>query len=245
MKISVCMATRNGGEYIREQLESILVQLESNDELVISDDSSSDDTLDIIRGFNDKRIRIYEGNTFLNPIFNFENAIKNASGDVIVLSDQDDVWLEGRIGLIRKKFEDVKGEIYALVTDGYILKESGEIDSLSIFEKKGSCSGLLRNIYDNCYVGCCMAFSRELLGIALPFPKKIPMHDMWLGLLSEIFGHTDFIDVKTIKYRRHKSNITSLVFSLDVFAQIKRRFFLVFCILGRVARKTLFSGKRI
>ncbi len=91
MKISVCLASYNGEKYIAEQLESILKQLGERDELIISDDSSTDQTLAIIDRFHDRRLRVFPGNSFYNPIFNFENALKQATGEVIALSDQDDV----------------------------------------------------------------------------------------------------------------------------------------------------------
>ena len=82
--ISVCMATRNGEEYLQDQLDSILQQLGHDDELVISDDSSNDGTVDLVKSFADPRIRLLPDNTFYNPIYNFENAIKHAEGDILI-----------------------------------------------------------------------------------------------------------------------------------------------------------------
>ncbi len=93
-KISVCMATHNGGRYLRQQLESILRQLGPDDEVVISDDSSTDNTLAIINCFADPRICTLTNNTFSSPIFNFENALKHATGEIIVLSDQAHAGLQ-------------------------------------------------------------------------------------------------------------------------------------------------------
>lgn len=90
--ISVCMPTYNGEKFIRIQLESILSQLGNDDEIVISDDSSTDKTVEITKSFNDSRIHLLENNTFHSPIYNLENALKNAKGDFIFLSDQDDEW---------------------------------------------------------------------------------------------------------------------------------------------------------
>lgn len=77
--ISVCIATYNGEHYISEQIQSILVQLSINDEIVISDDCSTDNTLDIIKSFNDDRIKIFTGIKHKSLSFNFENALKNAA----------------------------------------------------------------------------------------------------------------------------------------------------------------------
>jgi glycosyltransferase involved in cell wall biosynthesis len=232
-KISVCMATRNGEKYIKKQLDSILAQLTQEDEVVISDDSSSDSTIAIIKGFLDHRIRLYEGNAFFSPIFNLENALKHASGEIIVLSDQDDIWLDNKMSVIRREFSRVHSGIRLIVLDGHIVDEHEKIMHESIFARINSGQGLIKNIYDNTYMGCCMAFSRDLLKIALPFPRTIPMHDMWLGLLAELFGTVEFVREKTIEYRRHEASVTDLHRRLDVVKQIMRRYHLVTALLGR------------
>ena len=231
--ISVCMATHNGEKYIKRQLESILAQLSQEDEIVISDDSSSDKTVALIKGFSDRRIRLYENNTFFSPIFNSENALAKASGEIIVLSDQDDVWLDNKIAVIRQELAGVHGGIKLIVLDGQIVDENETILHDSIFAHINSGKGLLKNIYDNSYMGCCMAFSRELLTIALPFPGDIPMHDIWLGLIAELFGTVEFVSEKTIRYRRHGGTATDLRRRLDVTRQISRRYRLVTSLLVR------------
>jgi len=98
-RISVCMATYNGEKYIYDQLQSILTQLSENDEVIISDNYSSDKTIEIIELFNDPRIKIY----FLKKgksIKNFENALLHASRDYIFLADQDDIWLPGKVQIM-------------------------------------------------------------------------------------------------------------------------------------------------
>jgi glycosyltransferase involved in cell wall biosynthesis len=233
VKISVCMTTYNGEKFIRRQLETILVQLAQNDEVIISDDSSVDRTVDIIKEFKDQRIRLYEHNLFYSPIYNLENALKKSSGEIIVLSDQDDVWMDNKITVVRRELSDVNNGIKLIVIDGQIVDEHEIVIHDSIFERINSGKGLLKNIYDNTYMGCCMAFSRDLLEVTLPFPKNIPMHDMWLGLLAELFGTVKFIQEKTIKYRRHEASVTNLHRRLDVVRQIVRRYHLVASLLIR------------
>lgn len=112
MKVSICMATYNGGEYIREQIDSILHQVfrENKDfelEIVVSDDASTDDTINILRSYNDSRIKIFYNHSpkkkykYLNAsracMRNFENAIRHSTGDYIFLCDQDDVWYPNKI----------------------------------------------------------------------------------------------------------------------------------------------------
>ena len=95
--LTVCIATYNGEKYIRQQLNSVLIQLGENDEVIISDDSSSDATVEIVRSFNDSRIKLLVDNKFSSPVRNFENALKYATGDYIFLCDQDDIWLPDKV----------------------------------------------------------------------------------------------------------------------------------------------------
>ena len=95
--ISVCIATYNGEKYIREQLDSILVQLGPDDEIVVCDDRSSDRTLELIEGYRDSRIHVHRNEKNLGHVRNFEKAISLSRGDYLFLSDQDDVWLPGRV----------------------------------------------------------------------------------------------------------------------------------------------------
>lgn len=241
-KLSVCMATRNGGKYIKRQLESILAQLAPDDEVIISDDSSTDDTVSIIRSFSDPRVHLFENNTFFSPVFNIENALRKASGGIIVLSDQDDVWLENKTAVIRREFSAKREGLKLIMLDGYIVDESESVIRDSVFAHNRSGKGLFKNIYDNTYMGCCMAFSRDLLKIALPFPKHIPMHDMWLGILAELFGEVFFVSERTILYRKHASSVTKLHLQWDIPVQIMRRYHLVTSLLGR-SLYAVFRGK--
>ena len=233
--ISVCMATHNGARYIREQLASILPQMATDDELVISDDTSTDGTVAIIRGFADPRIRLYEHNTFYSPIFNFEHALARATGDILVLADQDDIWLDDKLEVVRQRFAKQPHRFYLLALDGYVVDADGNVTDDSLFRRLNAGPGFFKNIVDNRYLGCCLAFSRELLEAALPFPRRIPMHDMWLGQLCELVGKTEFVPVKTIKYRKHGAGLTEFRIRFRPWTQIKRRWFLTYYLLKRAA----------
>lgn len=232
-RISVCLASYNGGKYIRQQLESILGQLSADDEVVVSDDSSTDNTLEVVREFGDHRIRVLSGNTFYSPTYNFENALRHATGDIIVLSDQDDLWLENRVALIREKFATPPHRCYLLVTDGIVVDEHDQVLHDSIFKVIGAGSGLVKNLWNNRYMGCCMAFTRELLEAAIPFPRNLPMHDMWLGQLCEWVGVTEFLPVPAIRYRKHASSQTEFKIRLRPWLQISRRWLLLTNLMKR------------
>lgn len=245
LRVSVCMATFNGERYVAQQVESILPQLGSDDELVVSDDSSCDATLEIIRSFQDSRVRLLPNNRFASPIFNFENALRAASKDILVLSDQDDVWLPNKITLIRERFARRRPDAFAVVLDGVVTDSEGHELWPSLFQKMGSGPGILKNIYDNTFLGCCMAFSREALELALPFPRRIPMHDMWIGLVASAFGQVEFIPEKTILYRKHAHSLTDFRREFRPLTQIQRRFFLSASLALRVfSRRSAFGGGR-
>lgn len=238
MKVSVCMATRNGEKYISTQLGSILRQLLPDDEVIISDDSSTDGTVEILSAFSDPRIKLFKDNTFYNPRSNFENALRHSSGDILILSDQDDIWLDNKVAVVRELFQRSGSPVHLVVLDAHLIDASGAVVEESIFRKINAGKGVLKNIYDNTYLGCCMAFSRPLLEIALPFPQRIPMHDMWLGILAELFGTVEFVEVKTMHYRRHPASMTEFRLQFKPVTQIKRRLFLCFHLALRyLARK--------
>jgi glycosyltransferase involved in cell wall biosynthesis len=199
------MGVYNGERFIAEQIASILPQLDKDDELVISDNLSTDKTREIVNNFGNSKIKLVTNPTFTDLIFNFENALKHALGDVILLADCDDVWLP-------KKVETMKSllETYDLVvSDCVIVDAEQNILHESFFKSANVRKGVVRNIIRNSYVGCCMAFRRELLDVALPFPKNIPMHDIWLASLAELFGQTYFCDKRLMNYRRHGNNLSS------------------------------------
>lgn len=202
MKISVCIATYNGAGFIKAQLNSIIPQLSSSDEIIISDDSSTDDTLAVIRKLNDPRIKIYPDQKFRNAVFNFENAIKLATGDIIFLSDQDDIWTNDKVKTMLKYFPAYD----LVVSDCYITDGNLNIIEDSMFRLNRSAPGIIRNSIKNAYLGCTMAFDRKVLKYALPFPSDIPMHDIWLGFIANSFAKVKFIPEKLVYYRRHGGN---------------------------------------
>ncbi|ASU33653.1 glycosyltransferase family 2 protein [Mucilaginibacter xinganensis] len=206
MNISVCIATYNGEKYIREQLESIIPQLPENGEIIISDDSSTDKTLEIIESINDNRIKVFSNQKFRSPIFNFENAIIQAQGKYIFLADQDDKWFGNKIEVMLNALKDHD----LVVSNAMIGDESLNIIKDSYFAWRNSRTGFLKNLFKNSYLGCCIAFDRKLIDVALPFPENIPMHDMWIGMVAEMYFKPIFIPNKLMIYRRHGNNVTPL-----------------------------------
>lgn len=198
--ISVCIATYNGARYIGEQLASILKQLSAEDEVVVSDDGSTDGTIDIVRSLNDHRIRIVDGPRRHSPTLNFEWALRNAKGEYIFLADQDDVWLEGKVTRCVEELQMCDCVVSdARVTDCLLNTTSESLFQL-MHVRRGRLSNLL---WRNGYTGCCMAFKREVLSKALPFPTDIPMHDIWIGNVAAFCGRLHFINDRLLLFRRH------------------------------------------
>jgi glycosyltransferase involved in cell wall biosynthesis len=216
------MASLNGAKYIAEQIDSILLQLGSGDELVISDDGSTDGTIDTIKSYQDSRIRLIQNNFSGGVAKNFETSLKVSKGDFIFLADQDDVWEATKIEvmLLQLKYYDL------VISDCLMVDHALKIKSESFFSVNNSGSGLIRNIFRNSYMGCCMAFNRKLLNRALPFPKDIPMHDFWIGLVGEMYFKVYFTPEVLVYHRRHSSNASSTgeISSLSFGQKISNRY---------------------
>ncbi len=204
-EISVAMAACNGEAYLPEQMESILSQLGENDEVVVSVDPSQDRTFEILFEYaaKDPRVRVLEG-PGQGVIRNVENALQNCGGQMIFLADQDDVWMPDKVEKVSR----------ALAHSTLVLHDAQIVDaglmeiSPSFMNWRKSRKGVLANIRKNSYIGCCMAFRRELMQHILPFPENLPMHDQWIGLMAEKHETVRLLHVPLIQYRRHDSNAT-------------------------------------
>jgi glycosyltransferase involved in cell wall biosynthesis len=204
---SICMATFNGEKFIHKQIKSILTNMKEEDELIVSDDNSKDSTLDIIKSFDDSRIKLFL-NSKAGVINNFQNAIQRASGKIIFLSDQDDVWMDNKRDVIFNHLKNSSSA--ACLTDCNLIDGNDSIIAESFYPIKKSGPGFFKNIYRNTFLGCAMAFKKEVLMAALPFPEKIYMHDEWIGLIASLCGNVDFLPDKCFSYRRHGNNVSSM-----------------------------------
>ena len=208
--ISVCVATYNGERFIAEQLRSILSQLGAEDEVIVSDDESTDKTLQVVESLGDKRIRVLHSTAHYFK-WNFHNALQAAKGDIIFLSDQDDVWLPEKVAKCMKALEDAD----LVIHDSRVVDNEMNVIQPSFFRFYGSGPGLVKNSLNNTYFGSCMAFRRNVLEAALPFPKSNEIgHDIWLGLVAEMTGKVCFLDEPLLLYRRHDLSRTNLTQSL-------------------------------
>lgn len=204
--VSVCMATYNGAEYIQEQLQSILSQIGPEDEIVISDDGSTDATLEVIKSIGSPCIRIVQGPRMKSPSKNFENALDQAKGDIIFLCDQDDVWQPNKVAVMLQALKTAA----CVVSDCRVVDAQLNVMDPSFYQVVRKHEGRWYNLLvRNCYLGCCMAMRREVLDKALPFPKTVPMHDIWLGNVAAFYYSLRFIPDNLMVYRRHGKNAST------------------------------------
>jgi len=205
MRKSVCMATYNGAKYIEEQLNSILPQLLSDDEIIISDDYSSDNTLEIISNIADSRIKVFKNELGKGYTNNFINAINKSNNELIFLSDQDDVWMNNKVELCLKYIYDGADMV---ISDSTIVNQDLEIIDFSFFKARGSKEGLFQNIKKAGYLGCNIAFKRTVVNKIFPYPSYINMipYDLWIGICGMCFYKVKWLDTPLIYYRRHGEN---------------------------------------
>ncbi|MBT3385104.1 MAG: glycosyltransferase family 2 protein [Prolixibacteraceae bacterium] len=231
ISFSVCIPTYNGVKYIHKQLESILAQLSKNDEIIISDDHSTDDTIQIIEAFNDDRIRIIKNKKEQGVVNNMENALNHAKGDYIFMADQDDIWYKDKIAEMLPFLEKYD----LVISDATVIDKNDTLMHPSFFVVNKSSRGLLRNWYRNSFLGCCMAFNRKVLNYVIPFPTGIAMHDIWIGLNIALRGDYYFLQKPLIHYRRHENNASPghEKSGFTIWYMITYRLFMMFHVVKR------------
>mgnify|MGYP001319271752 FL=1 len=239
MMISVCIATYNGAQYVEQQILSILDQLSIKDEIIIVDDCSTDRTLGIIKTINDSRIKIHENKYNLGVATTFGRAMSLAKGDIIFTADQDDLWYDNKVQSIVNLFNMDK-LVTLIITDTKIIDGDNIVVTESYFKKRGGFKvGFISNMIKNKYLGCTMAFKPEMRKYILPFPNKIPSHDMWIGLMNSLYGEIRFIDIPLMGYRRHGENVSPIVHQ-SIWKIIIWRLIFIYRLLQR-AFKILFE----
>ncbi|MEX0383144.1 glycosyltransferase family 2 protein [Spiribacter sp. 1M153] len=204
MKISIAMATYNGEKYLQEQLDSFVSQTRQPDELVVTDDCSTDATPELLEAFAQTApfdVIVQRNERNYGYCGNFNQALVRASGDLVFLSDQDDVWFPEKIERMARAAQDHPEDLVlmndAALTHGDLsetgLTKLGQINSAGFSE-------------DSFVMGCCAAVRRDLLEVCLPIPEEFPAHDGWVVGIADGMRRKRVIPEVLQHYRRHGQN---------------------------------------
>lgn len=235
-RASVAMAVYNGEDYLREQIDSVLRAMSENDELVISYDQSSDDSLHIIEQYvnDDKRVRlVFNRRDNAGIAGNYNNAIANCRGKYVFLCDQDDYWNENKIDRVIEAFKKTGANL--VIHDGLVVDENLNSLQRTLLSGVRKTTSPVANFVKGRYWGCCMAFDRTALKYAAPFPKTksgIP-HDIFASIIVGMKGKVAVIDDVLIYHRLHQGNETPLK-RRSLMQIIPDRISLLTCIVKRV-----------
>jgi glycosyltransferase involved in cell wall biosynthesis len=217
MTISVCLASFNGEKFIRLQVETILNQLGATDELIIVDDCSSDGTMKIIESIADRRVRKYRNERNRGHVATFSRAIGYASGKIIFLSDQDDIWprhrLSAMVTALSLRGDGVVVGLYEEFHDGSVgfgmpTPPNGRDSSASFRDRSA-----FRNIVGmflgrRRYFGSVMGFTEDVRRVVFPIPNWVEAHDLWIAACGFCFGNLEHLNEIVTLRRLHESNLT-------------------------------------
>lgn len=214
--ISIALCTYNGSKYIKTQIESLINQTRKPSEIVICDDNSSDNTLEIIRSIKAPfLIHIYENKPALRTVKNFERAVSLCTSDLIMLCDQDDFWVPTKLEIMSNyMIQHPKTNVLfsnALLVDENLNSLGKKMwETVNLYEhelqrwRNGHSTEIL--MAGNRVTGCTMCFRRSFVNEIIPFPTQIDkdfIHDGWIAMLASITNSIDFINEDLIWYRQH------------------------------------------
>jgi Glycosyl transferase family 2 len=212
LRVSVCMTSFNGERFVREQLESVLGQLREGDEVVLTDDASTDGTRAVVEGLRDPRIKAEWRQRNVGLFETLTRSLSRAEGDILFLCDQDDVWKPDKVEKILNVFREEPGVTLVLSDAEVIDGEGRHVLDRYLHLPSGMGDGTaraLRSIVKNRYLGGAIAVRRRSLEFCLPIPPSAPMHDMWIGILNDVYGRTYYLPEPLLAYRRHDRNTTA------------------------------------
>lgn len=205
-KVSIALATYNGAKYLPEQLASFLAQTRLPDELIVGDDNSQDGTIALLEEFAGRApfpVKVTVNRPGLGPAANFATAIGRCSGDVIFLSDQDDIWDSRKIERMTEFLAERPGILVA-VHDAALIDGDGTPIGLTM---GGQIAGSGEDPARGLVAGCCMAFDAHLARLYDPVPDS-ETHDAWLTSMADDLGVRAYLPEALISYRRHGANVS-------------------------------------
>ncbi len=215
--ISIALCTYNGAKFLREQLQSIANQKLLPNEIIITDDCSTDDTESIVNEFKSLlNITFIKNLKPLKVAKNFEKAISLCTSDIIALCDQDDLWHPEKLSIIHNYFQENPSKL-AVFSNAELIDENGESLGQLFWQKVRLNAPQIKawqqgnvldiNLHGNRVAGCMLTFKKELLEFCQPFPEFRPpmIHDGWLTLVASMFNGIGLIEKPLISYRQHEA----------------------------------------
>ncbi|MDQ0673455.1 glycosyltransferase involved in cell wall biosynthesis [Pseudarthrobacter siccitolerans] len=210
-RVSVCLAAYNGATHIEEQIKSILSELDTHDELIVVDDKSTDDTVEVVRSIQDDRVRIFQAAVNAGYVRTFERALSEAHGEFVFLSDQDDIWISGRVEAM---ISAMNGKDMVASNCKHFDGALGKFHELRLRAKDSEHS--VRNVIGivvgyRLHWGCAMAVRNRILNQILPFPQHMAeSHDQWIAMVGNVNRSIAYFEADTILHRLHGENLTPL-----------------------------------
>jgi glycosyltransferase involved in cell wall biosynthesis len=219
--VDILLATYNGDKYLAKQLDSLLKQTFLNWRLLIRDDGSTDQTVQIIshyvERYLDKIVHIIDDNKNLDVTRNFERLMEYSTAPYIMFCDQDDIWLPDKIETSLRKLQTMEHQ-YGLdtpllvYTDLAVCDEADQQIAHSFWNYQGGDHTLpldyAKALVQNNATGNTFIFNRALCNYALPFSPNAVMHDWWVALIALYLGKVDYLADQTILYRQHTANVS-------------------------------------
>jgi glycosyltransferase involved in cell wall biosynthesis len=207
--ISICLATYNGMKFLPSTLPLICQQLTDDDEIIICDDASTDNTFEYISNYKSAQIKVFQNDINKGSTYTFFKAIQHAKNNIVTLADQDDLWYYNKLVTIRKTFKK-NPDLSVLVHDADIFISDNNTN-ISFFKKLNSQGGLIKNLYQNSFIGCCMTFNKhELYLPCFIILSRLFYHDFYIGIMATLQRKKiKFITLSLIKHIRHQENTTT------------------------------------
>lgn len=226
-KVTILMATYNGAKFIEEQIDSIINQRYTNWKLIIRDDKSSDDTIEIIKRYctKDSRITYVLSESNMGQTRNFNELLKLAiDSDYIMFADQDDVWKNDKIDITLEKMkslEKIKGKDCPILVYTKLTYVNEKLEPINIKNANAGNEDLKTLLGYNFIWGCTMMLNKALRDISYPIGDKAQNHDYWIALSAALYGGIVRIDKETMLYRQHTNNVTGGVNNNSIIKKMK------------------------
>jgi glycosyltransferase involved in cell wall biosynthesis len=223
MRPVILMSTYNGARFLEQQLESILTQLPEGGKVVIRDDGSSDDSASIVQNVADPRIHLTRGAN-LGFARSFLELIGTApiGADMYMLSDQDDVWLPGKIDRAWQFLEPASGGVGLYCSRAHLVDLN--LQPMGLTPSRQAAKTLKTALLQNIATGCTVAMTPQLMQMcrAIRSPDLIGFHDWWLYVVATAFGKVFFDEQPTMLYRQHGRNVIGMGSGLQRYMNIAR-----------------------